>query len=152
MTWARKVINKYYHLDIVQEKVDILAQQVKLFIDMFDPLFKKYLPFFQQEKGAMLTQSEYHEKLISCRVDHINFVDMNQSLSGRVIVDKLVDEFKILFSFKEACVHLQSYSYKYHIELCVLAKEMSTLELPSPYQWKTVERFGRTKYTLHAQA
>ena len=46
MTWARKVIKKYYHLDIVQAKVDILAHQVKLFIDMFDPLFKKGLPFF----------------------------------------------------------------------------------------------------------
>ena len=26
MTWDRKVINKYHHLDIVQEKVDILAR------------------------------------------------------------------------------------------------------------------------------
>ena len=25
MTWARKVINKYHHLDTVQAKVDILA-------------------------------------------------------------------------------------------------------------------------------
>ena len=41
MTWARKVIKKYHHLDIVQENVDILAHQVKLFNDMFDPLFKK---------------------------------------------------------------------------------------------------------------
>ena len=44
--WDRKVINKYHHLDIVQEKVDILAHQVRWFIDMFDPLFKKELPFF----------------------------------------------------------------------------------------------------------
>ena len=46
MTWDRKVINKYQYLDTVQEKVDILAHQVKLFIDMFDPLFKKGIPFF----------------------------------------------------------------------------------------------------------
>ena len=46
MTWARKVINKYHHLDKVQEKVDILAHQAKLYIYMFDPLFKKGLHFF----------------------------------------------------------------------------------------------------------
>ena len=41
MTWARKVVNKYHHLDTVQAKVDIMTHQVKLFIDMFDPLFMK---------------------------------------------------------------------------------------------------------------
>ena len=40
MTWARKVVNKYHHLDTVQAKVDIMAHQVKIFIDKFDPLFK----------------------------------------------------------------------------------------------------------------
>ena len=37
MTWSRKVVIKYHHLDIVQAKVDIMAHQVKIFIDMFDP-------------------------------------------------------------------------------------------------------------------
>ena len=60
MTWARKVVSKYHHLDIVQENVDILAHQVKLFIDMFDPLFKKGLPFLWKEKGAMLNKYEYY--------------------------------------------------------------------------------------------
>ena len=41
MTWARKVVNKYHHLDTVQDKVDIMAHQVKICIDMFDYLFKK---------------------------------------------------------------------------------------------------------------
>ena len=75
---------------------------------------------------------------------------MNQSLSGKMIVEKLADEFEIFFSFKEACAHLQNYSYRDHIELRVLAKEMSTPELPSLDQWKTVGKFERTKYTLHA--
>ena len=46
ITWARKVVNKYYHLDIVQEKIDYMEHQMKLFRDMFDPLFKKGLPLF----------------------------------------------------------------------------------------------------------
>ena len=74
---------------------------------------------------------------------------MKQLLSDRTIVDKLVDEFEIFFSFKEACVHLQIYSYRDHIELRVLEKEMSTLDLTSVDQWKTMEKFRRTKYMLH---
>ena len=79
MTWARKVVNKYHHLDIVQAKVDIMAHQVNLFIDMFDPLCKKGLLFFWEEKGAMLAQKKYHENIIECRLDHNNFDDMSQS-------------------------------------------------------------------------
>ena len=68
MTWDRKVVNKYHHLDTVQEKVDILAHQVNLFIDMFYPLFKKGIPLFSKQNGAMLTQNKYHEKIIGCRL------------------------------------------------------------------------------------
>ena len=81
----------------------------------------------------MLNNDEYYEKLIACRKYHANFAYMNHSLFGRVVVEKLANEFEILFAFKEACAHLQSYSYKDHTELRVLEKEMSSLELPSPY-------------------
>ena len=77
---------------------------------MFDPLFKKGLPFFWVEKGVMLKQKEYRDKLIECRLDHTNFADMHQSLSRKIIVDKLADEFEMIFSFKESCVRLQNYS------------------------------------------
>ena len=74
---------------------------------------------------------------------------MNQSLSGKTIVDKLADDFEIFFAFKEACVHIKNYSYRDHIELHVLEKEFSTLEMPSLDQWNTLENFKRTKYSLH---
>ena len=82
-----------------------MAHQLKLCRDMFDPLFKKGIPLFWEEKGTMLTHKEYQEKLIQCSLDHANFPKMNQSLSGKTIVDKMADEFKIFFSFKEACAH-----------------------------------------------
>ena len=104
------------------------------FIEYFEPLFKKGLPFFWKEKGAMLTKDAYYENLIARRKEHLKFVDMTSSLTSRIIVDMLANEFEILFSFKEACVHLHIFSYHDHFELHVLAKEMSTLELPSPDQ------------------
>ena len=94
---------------------------------MFDPLFKKGLPLFWEEKGTALAQKEYQDKLIQCRLDHTIFFDMDQSLSGKMIVDKLRDEFEMFFALKEACEHLQNYSYTDHVEFCVLSKEMSTL-------------------------
>ena len=48
ITRARKVVNKYHHLDTVQDKDGIMAHQVNIFIDMFDPLFKKGLPLFSE--------------------------------------------------------------------------------------------------------
>ena len=74
---------------------------MKLFKDMFDPLFKKGLPFFWEGKVTMLTQKEYQDKLIQCRLDHANFADMNQSLSGKTIVDKLDDDFEKFFLSKK---------------------------------------------------
>ena len=67
---------------------------------MFDPWFKKGLPFFWEEKGDMLTQEEYQDKLIECISDHINFAGMHQSLSGKTIVDKLADEFEMFVFFQ----------------------------------------------------
>ena len=46
ITQDRKVVNKHQHLDTVQAKIDFMSHQLKLFMDMFYPLFKKALPFF----------------------------------------------------------------------------------------------------------
>ena len=73
-------------------------------------------------------------------MDHTNFADMQQSLSGKIIVDKMVDEFEMFFAFKEASSHLQNYSYRDHVELQVLSKEMFTLDFASADQWKTMEK------------
>lgn len=43
ITWEKKVVSKHQHLDIVQAKIDIMTHQVKLFIELFTPLFKKGL-------------------------------------------------------------------------------------------------------------
>ena len=56
ITWARKVVRKHQHLDIVQAKIDIMTHQVKLFIELFTPLFKKGFSFFWEEKGGMFSR------------------------------------------------------------------------------------------------
>ena len=74
---------------------------------------------------------------------------MKQSLSGKEIVYKLADDFEILFVFRTTCACLPEFSYRDHVEMRVMEKEMAILELPSPDQWKLVEKYGRSRYKLH---
>ena len=63
-------MSKYQHLDTVQAKNDIMNHQIKEFIELFNPLFKRGLPLFWEEKGGMFSQKDYNDGLISCRLDY----------------------------------------------------------------------------------
>ena len=74
---------------------------------------------------------------------------MSQSLLGKIVIEKLAVEFEIINTFRVVCTQLPGILYVDHVELQVLGKEIANLELPTMDQWKTVEKFGRTKYKLH---
>ena len=74
---------------------------------------------------------------------------MIQSLLRKTIIDKLAVDFEIINTFIAICSHFQTISYVDDLELQVLAKEMVNIEIPTLYQLKTLEKFGRTKYKLH---
>ena len=97
ISWARKVIGKYKMLDTVQDKVDIISHKFKEVIELFTPLVSRGIPFFWEEKGPLLSQQEYLDKLVNCRSDHSKFEDMQQALFGKVMFDKLAEEFELLF-------------------------------------------------------
>ena len=58
-------------------------------------------------------------------------------------------DFEIVESFRMIGAKLPLISYVDHVELRVLAKEMTNLEVPSGDQWNTIGKFGKMKYTLH---
>ena len=149
ITLARKVLNKYHHLETVQAKIDIMHHQIKEFIELFNPLFKRGLPFFWEEKGGMWSQKEYNDSLISCRLDHRQFDDMQQQyLSSKTVIDKLAGDFEMLFDFEATCAKFPDFSYPKNVELRVLAKEMINLELPFFDQCNTVENYGKSQCRL----
>ena len=76
ITWARKVVNKYHHLEIVQAKIDVMHHQIKGCIELFNPLFKRGLPFFWEEKGGTWSQKEYNDMLFNYKSDQRQFDDM----------------------------------------------------------------------------
>ena len=126
-----------------------MQHQVKVFKSSFVSPFQKGFPSFWEEDGKILSQVEYQALLFKCRLDHKKFEDMNQSLSEKTVVDKLVVDFEIINTFRTICFQLPPISYVDHVELRLLAKEMVNLELPSMNQSKTIEKFERTKYKLH---
>ena len=63
-------------LDTVQAKVDIISHKVKDVINLFIPLVSMGIPFFWEEKGPLLSQKEYLDKLVNCRSYHSKFKDM----------------------------------------------------------------------------
>ena len=69
-------MNKYHHLETVQSNIDVMHNQIIEFIDIFNHVFQRGIPFFWEEKGGMWSQKEYNGRLISCRLDHIQFDDM----------------------------------------------------------------------------
>ena len=77
---------------------------------------------------------------------------MSQSLLGKIVIEKLAVEFEIINTFRVVCTQLPGILYVDHVELQVLGKEIANLELPTMDQWKTVEKFERSKCTLHTQA
>ena len=64
-----------------------------------------------------------------------------QSLSGKVVVDKLSSEFELLFDFIIMCTKLTMQSYLENLELNVLEEEMINLEMWIVNQWKVIENY-----------
>ena len=62
--------------DTVQDKVDIISYKVKEVIKLFNPLVSKGIPFFWDEKGPLLSQKEYLDKLVNYRSNHSKFEDI----------------------------------------------------------------------------
>ena len=57
---------------------------------------------------------------------------MQQDLFGRVVFNKLVGEFELLFDFKVACAKVPNFSYADNMELKFLAHKMAVADLPKP--------------------
>ena len=72
-----------------------------------------------------------------------------QAFSVKTIVDKLSDEFELLFDFRVVCTKFPTPSYPKNMELSVLAEEMIKLEMSTINQWKVIDIYGNTKYKFH---
>ena len=82
-------------------------------------------------------------------MDHSKFDDLVKGLTGKVIVDKLIEDFEILQKFLIVRGGLPTMSYETYMDLEVSIWEMTEYDIPSAEQWRVMERFGKIKYILH---
>ena len=98
----------------------------------------------------MWSHKGYNDRLTSCRLDHRQFDDMHhQSLYEKIVIDKLTVDFEILFEFKAICTKFLEFSYAENMELSIITKNMINLDLPTTFQWKLDDNYGKSKYRFH---
>ena len=146
---ARKVIAKHRMLETVQVKIDVIEHKVKEVIRLLKPLVDRGIPFFWEEKGPLLSQKEYQEHLVQCRLDNSKFGDMQQSLSGKIVFDKLASEFELLFNFKATRAEVLETSYPKMMELKAQAFHMVVVTLPGPDLLRAIQQYRLTKFKMH---
>ena len=133
----------------VQDKADEMTSRINDFMHAFKELFEDGLPSFWGEEGRLFSQEHYHRLLVQICMDHSKFDDLVKGLTGKVIVDKLTEDFELLQKFIIVRGGLPTMSYESYMELEVSIREMIEYDIPSAEQWRAVERFGKTKYILH---
>ena len=75
-------------------------------------------------------------------MDHSNFEDLVKGLTGKIIVEKLTEDFEILQKFLITRRGLPTVSYEAYVDLEVSIREMIEYDTPNAKQWRIVERFG----------
>ena len=82
-------------------------------------------------------------------MDHSKFEDLVKGLTGKIIVEKLAEDFEVLQKFLIIRRGFPTVSYEAYVDLEVSIREMMQYDTPSAEQWRTMERFWKTKYILH---
>ena len=94
--WSKRFIHKHHLMKTVQDKADEMTSRINDFRHAFKELFEDGLPSFWDEEGRLFSQEHYHSLLVQSRMDHSKFDDLVKGLTGKVIVDKLTEDFETL--------------------------------------------------------
>ena len=82
-------------------------------------------------------------------MDHSKFEYLVKGMTGKIIVEKLIEDFEVLQKFLIIRRGLPTVSYEAYVDLEVSIREMIEYDTPNAEQWRIVERLGKTKYILH---
>ena len=77
---------------------------------------------------------------------------MEGNLKGEEIIDKLGDDFSIMYQFQIIKEGLPPIYFSSCVELEVLQREIGSFEFPLQKHWNEVEKFGKMKYTVYNDA
>ena len=123
----------------VQDKANTMSSQIKDFRLAFKDLFDDGLPSFWDDEGRLFSQDNYHSLLVHNHMDHSNFEDLVKGLTGKIIVEKLTEDFEILQKFLIIRKGFPVVSYEAYVDLEVSIREMTEYDTPNVEQWRIVE-------------
>ena len=127
-----------------------MSYQIKDFRLSFKDLFDDGLPSFWDDEGWLFSQYKYHSLLVQNHKDHSKYEDLVKGLTGKVIVEKLTEDFEILDRFLIIKKGFPTMSYEAYVDLEVSIREMTKYDTPNAEQWKIMEKFRKIKYILHS--
>ena len=133
----------------VQAKIELIEHKLREVITLFRPLTSKGLPFFWEDMGPLLSEKDYKECLVNYWLDHNKFGDMQQALSGKVIFDKLANDFELWCDFKAMYSKVPRASYLEGMELKMQAYNMVVAPLPGLDAWRIILQYGSAKLKPH---
>ena len=73
---------------------------------------------------------------------------MKQSLSGKIIFDKLASEFELLFDFKATYDEVPETSYPKTMDVKVQALDMAVVTFPGPDLSRSIQQYGSRKFKM----
>lgn len=143
--------NQFIETHRLMENVKTMAEQMKgeiqYFYKKFKPLFDKGLPTFWYNNDGLFNKEYYDNLLAQQRVNHDKFQDMEGTLKGDDILNKLEDDFDILSQLKHIRKCLPPNSFSNCVEMEILAWKMQAYNVTSKDQWMEIDKFSKLKLT-----
>lgn len=97
---AKQFIEKQKLLDNVKSLEEEMKVEIEYFYKKFKSLFDKGLPTFWYNNDSLFNKENYDNLLAQQRVNHDKFQDMEGTLKGEYVLNKLEDYFDILYQIK----------------------------------------------------
>ena len=96
----KQFIEKHQLMNNVKSLAEEMKTEVEGFYKKFKHLFDKGLPTFWDNNDNLFNKDDYDNLLAQQRMNHDKFQDMEGTLKGEDILNKLEDDFDILCQIK----------------------------------------------------
>ena len=119
---------------MMKTKIEELETEIKYIYSLLKPLNEKGLPYFWDEDNVLLKKDDDDNLIVQKRNDHSQFENLEGTLKGEVVVQKLGDVFD-LFNFVRQ-VKFPPPLIEEYIDLEIEAQQLVNIQLPCKNHFK----------------
>ena len=133
---VQRIIDKEVELKKVKAKIEELQKEIKEVYAILKPLNEKGLPYFWDEDNILLKKDEYDNLIVLKRNYHSQFENLEGTLKGEVVAQKLGDSFDLFNLVRQ--VKFPPPLIEEYIDLEIEAQQLLNILLPSKNHFKEV--------------